>query len=512
MSFALAAGQVSAQDRRTLREYQRRSFRTRALKISLAVAFFFLFWAATPYYLPLKVDPDPAVAAANEAEAYQGNLSRQIAMPIVLGVSLFMLWRLPKRGRIGGQLVYVVAAYLAWNLISVAWSESPGTTEKRLVVLGINALLCWTLARTLSMVEIASLGFMAGSLTMVLSFVADAFVQHIFAPGDPDYRFTGVMTANYQAENLVLLILCALTLMQKRPRWTVWLGGWLVLVLGFLFLTRSRLSTIICLLLAGGMCLRLVRQRLTVTQRAMVYFGIAAVVLPGLIYAVGREGAGAAQSAFMMGRTDTENTSNLSNRAPLWAELWETGVLEHPWIGVGYDGFWTPARVEKISLDQGWMVPHAHDTYLDQTLSIGAIGALLYIGSLWGAAAIAWRRNYVERSAESLLTAALLTWVALTSVAESLPIDPYLPTILAYTCVVKMCLARGSEAASDAAFDREPLLRGEPLPELLVTQTFLEMPRRPAAGVWQARERPEDIWKDGDARLRTVRFTEVEPT
>ena len=488
MTTASAERKALSKKLRALSEHARASSRLRVVKILLACTLFALFWAATPYYLPLKVDPNPAIAAAHEAEAYQGNLSRQIAMPVLFCVSLFLLWRLPKRGALGGQLVYIVAAYIAWNFVSLTWSESPGTTEKRLVVFGINALLCWTFARTLSVIEIASFGFMTCSLTMVLSFVADAFVQHIFAPGDPDYRFTGVMTANYQAENLVVLILCALTLMGKRPRWTAWLCAWLVIVFAFLLLTRSRLSTIVCLLLAGGMCLRLLRQRCGVAQRGMVYLGLAAVVLPCALYAVGRNGSDAAQSVFMMGRTDTENTSNLSNRAPLWTELWETGVTEHPWAGSGYDSFWTPARVEKISFDQGWMVPHAHNTYLDQTLSIGAIGALLYIGSLWSAAALAWRRHYLERSPESLLPAALLTWVALTSFAESLPIDPYLPTILAYICVVKMCFVRGSERATDAAFDRGPLLRGEPLPVFLSPrEESTESSGDSSTGAWEGR-------------------------
>jgi O-antigen ligase len=186
------------------------------------------------------------------------------------------------------------------------------------------------------------------------------------------------------------------------------------------------------------------------------------VGVPAFIFLAGRSGSGAAQSAFMMGRTDTENTSNLSNRAPLWSELMES-VRTRPWFGFGYEAFWTAARVERVSTDQGWVVPNAHDTYLDQTLSLGAVGAVLYAGMLWGAIFVAWRRYFRDRSETSLMPALLLTWLALTGVAESAPLDPYLPTILAYSCIAKMCLVEGSESESDRLQRKDKIIGGVPL-------------------------------------------------
>jgi hypothetical protein len=46
------------------------------------------------------------------------------------------------------------------------------------------------------------------------------------------------------------------------------------------------------------------------------------------------------------------------------------------------------------------------------------------------------------------------------SLAESTPLDPYLPTILAYICVVKMFLAEGSEAESDRARGPREIMTG----------------------------------------------------
>ena len=116
------------------------------------------------------------------------------------------------------------------------------------------------------------------------------------------------------------------------------------------------------------------------------------------------------------------------------------------------------------------MVPHAHDTYLDQTLSRGVSGMLLYVGSLCGGAVIAWRRFRRRPSEQSLLPAILLTWLALTGVAESTPLDPYLPTILAYSCLVKVCLIEGSEEETDSHFGDE-IIHGMPRPKSLVVSS-----------------------------------------
>ena len=120
--------------------------------------------------------------------------------------------------------------------------------------------------------------------------------------------------------------------------------------------------------------------------------------------------------------------------------------------------------MERVSFDQGWMVPNAHNTYLDQVLSLGVIGSLLYTAMLWGACAIAWVRNRREKTAESLFPAVLLTWISLTSFAESAPLDPYLPTLLAYACISKMAMTEGSESESDEGRDTRLIVGGGPVP------------------------------------------------
>ncbi len=455
MNTAVAERLAYAERTRVRYEFERQSYRVRVIKILCGILLGVCFWYSVPYYLPLKIDPDPKKAARDEAAAYEGNFSRQVAMPVIALAAAYLLWRLPKRGRMGSRLMPVAIAYVSWAILSAGWSGDPSITRKRLVVFAINAFFAYTVARVLSADEMALFGFAQTGIVALISLYVDTLQEKKFAPFDPDYRFNGVMTANYQAMNLVLCMICALTLLQKRPQWIRWIAPAMGLGLVLLYLTRSRLGTILGLLLLAILAFRYAKEHLAPQVRTLTLVLGLTVVVPGLIFAIGRNGGGgAAQSAFMMGRKDTENTSNLSNRAPLWAELMES-VHERPWIGYGYEAFWTPARVERISADQGWMVPHAHDTYLDQTLSLGVIGMLLYAGLLWGGAAMAWYRFKRRPSEQSLLPAVLLTWVAFTGVAESVPLDPYLPTLLAYSCLVKMSLVEGSEEETDTHFGDE---------------------------------------------------------
>ena len=98
-----------AAQQRTFIASERAAYYLRLCKILCAVVLGVCFWFSVPYYLPLKLDPDPMKAAANEAAAYEGNLSRQLAMPMILLTSAYMLWRLPET--IGREDLYEASLF-----------------------------------------------------------------------------------------------------------------------------------------------------------------------------------------------------------------------------------------------------------------------------------------------------------------------------------------------------------------------------------------------------------------
>ncbi|MDE1162925.1 MAG: O-antigen ligase family protein [Acidobacteriaceae bacterium] len=458
--MSVATGWMAAAGSERLRaEIGRATFRVRLVKMLCGLVLAICFWYSVPYVLPFVPEHSIDRAAATASVAETGNLSRQIAMPIVALISLFLLWRLPKRGRIGGQLIYFATAYVVWAVMSVGWSDSPGLSTKRLVVFLFNILFAYMMARVFSLIEMALLGMCATGAVALIAFYSDAILQRIFAPRDPDYRFQGVTTANYQAMSLCVLLFCIVTLLAYKPEWAkrLWFAFGTAFVL--LFMTRARMSTILAMLLFGIMLLRYARLRWKTETRAMVLIAALMLGVAGASVLVMKNGTDALQTVFMMGRNDTQNTSNLSNRGPLWQEL-AGSVAQRPLLGFGYDGFWSAARIARISADQGWSVPHAHNSYLDQTLSLGLIGVALYVGVMWSACWIAWKRYRHDHTETSLFAAVLLTWIVLQSLSESAPVDPYLPTLLAYACVAKMSLVPGSEAESDRFLAPHAILGG----------------------------------------------------
>ncbi len=415
-----------------------------------------LLWFSVPYSLPRHLpNANVATATADNAEQFEGSLSRQLAVPALGLIACYLLWRLPRRACFQGRLRWAVLVYLALAASSVLWSLDSATTLKRLIVFALVSFFAYALAATTTAMELALWAMATTFLTGIASLFADIFVLKLFAPFDPDYRLTGVMTANYQAMNLLVCCLCAAVLMLRRPRWLPWLSAILTTAFVLLVLTRSRMATLIGLGLLVFVLLRVLRQRVQPQSRALVQLAALAIALPCIVFVAGQNLRGAAQGAFMMGRSDTQNTASLSNRLPLWTELM-TSVAARPWFGHGYGAFWTEARAAQISQDQGWPVPNAHDTYLDQVLILGWPTGILFTGILLTAVTLAWQRYRHARTPDDLLNAVLLTWMALLSTAESTPLEPHLPTLMAYIALLRMCL---SQQHLDYAPD-DPIVEG----------------------------------------------------
>lgn len=449
------------------------------------------FWMARPYYFPWTVEEERD--ADNRAMAAQGSIERQIGMPALGLLGLYMLYRTRRRSagvaqesdgederdrdgpiapktleklaakpvlnsrRFKGRLATTAAAYCAVCALSLGWSSDPALTLKRLVVFALSVLVVIALAKVFSSLELAELGFYLCGGIGVVAILCDIFITRSFAPFDPEYRFLGVMSSNSQGQNLSVCIFCGLMLMVKFPRHTRWLAPSIALAFLMLYLTRSRTATFTCLLLS----LFFIRRKLIARFRPQTLL-IAALLGVGVVgpvlVASGRT-SDLIASTIMLGRDDSQNTASLSNRAPLWDEL-SNFVARRPILGYGYNSFWTPEMVAEISAHQGWGVPNGHNTFLDQELSLGLVGLLLFATVFIGSLIRAWRRYLRHPIPENLLPAVMLTWIVLTSLLESVPLDPFLPTFLAYVFLAQCLMPEGAATAGEPFITRGTALPG----------------------------------------------------
>jgi exopolysaccharide production protein ExoQ len=398
------------------------------------------FWFARPYYFPWTAAEEND--ADTRAVAAQGSVERQVAMPALALLACYMLWRTRNPPKFKGRLATLTVVFLAVNGASLYWSVDMATTLKRLVVFYMCVLTVVAMAKAFTVLDLARIGFYACGVAGVLAMLCDMFITKTWAPLDPEYRLMGVMSSNSQAQNLTACIFCGLTLLLKFPNRAKWMTPALGLMAMLLYFTRGRTATIACIVLSLFFLKRIIDVKYKVHTRAAILLLLLAAVVPTLIL-LGSKAGDVAQAGFMMGRDDTQNTASLSNRAPLWQELMDY-VDDRPYVGYGYNAFWTSGRISKISADQKWGVPNAHNTYLDQELSIGIPGVILYTVVLWGALFVVWKRYRRNPSAETLLGPIMLSWLVFTTFAESIPLDPFLPTFLVYVLLAQALMPEGA--------------------------------------------------------------------
>jgi len=425
------------------------------------------FWFARPYYFPLNAADEKNADA--HAIIEQASLTRQISLPLMGLLACYMLWRIPQRRRaqaFQGPLAVAAAMYLGLAILTLAWTADPLLGLKRLTVFFLDILLVVAVAKTFRPIELAKLGFFACGIAGLIAVLIEIFITHTFAPLDPDYRLLGVMSANSQGMNLTVFIFCGFTLLMKYPRRVRSLAFALLGGAMLLFFTRSRLASFACLLLSLLFTQRIIEQRFKRQNRMIAILLLLAATIPAVI-ASGSE-ARLLQSSFMMGRSDTENTATASNRTPLWGDVTDF-ISERPFTGYGFHAFWTTEHIDEISKHLGWVVPNAHNTYLDETLSAGIFGMLLYAFLLWGSVIVAWQRYRRNPAPETLFPFAMLAWLFFTVWLESVPLDPFLPTFLAYVCMAQ-CMLPESPYRIHTAPSPEPLHALDP---------GFSIPRRP---------------------------------
>lgn len=118
-----------------------------------------------------------------------------------------------------------------------------------------------------------------------------------------------------------------------------------------------------------------------------------------------------------------------TGRVPLWDLLIEQRILERPWLGYGYSGFWQPWRGSNNPADfifrliGDWAV-HAHNGFLDIILNVGLIGFTVFALSFLVNVGRAIKLILTKRSPESILPLVILTYVFISNLSHSPIIMP----------------------------------------------------------------------------------------
>ncbi|HWZ59382.1 MAG TPA: O-antigen ligase family protein [Gemmatimonadaceae bacterium] len=394
-----------------------------------------LFCVLGPYDLHNRADHEDTqeasvgtlktIASGQGAAIEEGNIGRRLG---VIGLGLFavtLLWRARRRGELvrvpaatrslPDRLVMVgVVGYLLIAAGSVTWGEEPGLTARRVFVFLILCLTAYALARVWSLADFMVFIIVACGAMLMASLGLDV-VRGAFHPASSEYRLAGLTHPNshaIEASAVVIAAVCAMRLEPERRRLYAWVA---VVGVVLLLLTRSRTALV-------GMVVGIAAvPMLTVRRRQVVFavLGLVAVVIVATVFLP--DMVNDAKQALLLGRSQqTADVGTLTGRTDLWEALL-LYVRRRPLLGYGFDAFWTPDHIEAVTVDQGWLVSHAHSTYIENLLNLGMAGlaafVLSIVAGIWAAAR---RVRQSAGSAESAFALTALVWLAASMVTEAI--------------------------------------------------------------------------------------------
>lgn len=301
-----------------------------------------------------------------------GSLLRRAVFPIL---GLYGVAALLKPGKprfaLSGLLGASIAFLVAMSFLSVLWTADLGLSMRRIVSFGLFCLCAMALARHLKVREIGFLCFFSAGLLLFLNFVFELMLG-VFAPFDPDYRFTGAEHANTQGMTAAFLVLSSVMLGDTERSHRRWYYFCAAVGLIFLILTKSRTS------FAAAVVAMLAYKTLVSKPSRQIRIAMA-VVLIGLLVllALGQAAVEMASHGAYLGRGSSD-TMTLNGRIWLWIEC-RGFIGDRPLFGYGFNGFWSPERMSLISQRQGWVLGDAHSVYLDVALSLGLVGLFAFV-------------------------------------------------------------------------------------------------------------------------------------
>jgi len=361
----------------------------------------------------------------------EGSLKRRIAF---LSLGLFGAVSLMLQGRsrlkINGFLGWLILFYLVWAFSSLVWADNIALTFRRLVLFVMFLLGALAVAQRFSLRDIIFFFLLSTGFYLIIGIIAELALG-TFRPFESGYRFAGTLHPNIQGINCSLLLLSgiAITWTAKRGRSFFAIVAFVAAI--FLVLTKSRtaFASAILALFAYWALASSIKRKLALILVVSLTFCL-------LLLLVGDEFFPAMRQGILLGREDP-TTYTLTGRIPLWNQCLEY-VSKRPFLGYGYNSFWTPDHIRDISDEQGWGFSGAHSAYLGLLLNVGYIGMItfFFIFILGIKKSVKYFR--ISRNIGYALFCALLVFFLLDSILESVIIYPTFITFI--SIVVLACL------------------------------------------------------------------------
>jgi O-antigen ligase len=363
----------------------------------------FLMGAATAILYPDLRGEDVA--------STQGVLHPLIVIVQVAVYGLGALLILTRWRRVAAACLKVRALLLLMLLapISAAWSIYPLLSLRRSVLQIVVFLCAVYLGERYSIEEFARLTAYVFCVVILVTPVLFVVAPNLVLDPDHAKAWKGLSdTKNAFGLHMAMAFVLLLLVRFKRVPWLRYI--FIFMAFAEMGLSRSMTSVatgvLVIVMLPLWALVRLnARQRFAALLAMIMTVAAGGYVLSLKMDAILR----------LMGKDST-----LTGRTDVWKALL-VAIGHHPFLGYGFGSFWTGLRGESLDVivASGWLVPEAHNGYLELWLAMGLPGAILFLVALWFAIRYAIRYIRSEPRSVAYWPAAFFCFFLIHNMGES---------------------------------------------------------------------------------------------
>ncbi len=334
-----------------------------------------LYQAAVVALMLTQMGVVMGLASPNLSDTDLGVVSDQDHLPVIITTALsylFVLGRLfvaPQRFLTAIRSIGLLIPLMAYTVLSAVWSSAPDLTLRRSFFFLLSTLIAFILATDFDLLELMQLFAVASLIHMSICIVLLGVAPHmVYSPSDP-HSLKGLTThKNFFGLEIGMATL-ALFLV-PLPRLKTLRIPFGLIAFALLCLSHSAGSLVATLLALATVPLQLVL-RLPGKQRVPVVLAMGAALIGAGYWSL--EHISLLPSLFAKDAT-------LTGRTELWS-LIVMAIKVHPLLGYGFDSFWQGLQGDSLTIIRsvGWLVPTAHNGYLDLLLSTGWVGVVLFV-------------------------------------------------------------------------------------------------------------------------------------
>jgi O-antigen ligase len=337
-----------------------------------------------------------------------GVIESQVHMPVVIATLILYAIVLSRLLVDPAKIIHcclgmkMFLPIVLFSIVSAAWSTDPVTTLRRSGFLLLTVLVGIILGTDFGVQQIGRLVAAASVVHIVACGVLFVVArQFLYQPSDVT-AMKGLTThKNMFGFEMGLATIAFLLVPFARLAWLRW--PLTIVAFALLILSHSA-GSLVATLCAIALLPFLSVMRFPVVQRIplLLFALVAMIALGALVF----------QNAALLPAVLSKD-STLTGRTELWA-LVLVAIGNHPWLGYGFDSFWQGLQGDSLTIIRGvgWLVPTAHNGYLDLLLGLGVVGAVLFLAPLVQMVVRALRYLAAEYSSAGYFpTAFIIFWL-----------------------------------------------------------------------------------------------------